>query len=67
MPQPKIPLQLPPIDSPHAIRESVYIISNLLIARKIRPSEAGRILYGIQMAAKELEQERTTFRPPPKG
>src|SRR5208283_2311580 len=47
MPQPRIPLKLPPTDSPRAIRESVCIIGNLLLARKINPSEAGRILYGI--------------------
>ncbi len=54
MTQPRIPLDPPPLDSPKAVRDSVGIISNLLIARKINPSQAGRILYGIQTAAANL-------------
>lgn len=67
MPQPKIPLELPPLDSPHAIRQSVAIISNLLMARKISPSEAGRIMYGIQTASCQLYQRYTPSGPTSKA
>lgn len=57
VPQPQIALELPPIDSPRAIRESVSIICNLLLARKIHPRQAGRILYGLQLAATQFRHE----------
>ena len=59
------PFQLPPLDSPGAILESLHQVMNLLLARKIDPPCAGRLLYGIQMASGKLAGQRKPSRPAP--
>lgn len=51
------PLQLPPLDSPQAIFESLPRIMNLVLAGKIDSRTAGRILYGIQLASTKLAEQ----------
>lgn len=59
--------QLPVLDSREAICEGLHTVMNLLVAGKIDPRKAGRILYGIQMASDQLNNIRKFSPPTPKA
>jgi hypothetical protein len=50
------PIKLPRLDSPDAIVAGLTSVMNGILARKIDPRQAGRILYGIRIAATTVEQ-----------
>lgn len=57
-PRPRKPKNLPKLenlDSRRAIQVAITEVLNGLLARKIDPRQAGRALYGIQMASQAVE------------
>ena len=57
-PRPLKPKDLPKLeklDSPHGIHVAITQVLNGLLARKIDPRQAGRALYGIQIASQAVE------------
>jgi hypothetical protein len=65
--KPRNTLQLPVLDSREAVCEGLHKVMNLLLAGKIDSRKAGRILYGIQTAVGQLNNERKYPQPTPKA
>jgi hypothetical protein len=48
-------LELPPLENSAAIHAALHAILNALANLRIKPSAAGKLLYGLQLAQKTLE------------
>jgi hypothetical protein len=50
------PLELPPLDNSAEIHAALHAVLEGLASSRVKPSAAGKLLYGLQLAQKSLEQ-----------
>jgi len=58
------PLQLPTLDSRDALLAGLTGVMNAALARKIDSRQAGRLIYGMQVAASNLPNASSPAKPP---